>query len=230
MVFNPSTDTNRDDMTPRSVAQRNIAEGQKENVREQLVKQRELAVQKQENKLQKQPKDTKSAYPFLNPEELLARKKKQEKIKQEISKYQAKRGQGKILGILPRRDQVKLVKIRSMLVQQRLQNEIEKLRIQNKIKNMRLQGKGILLQPAQLVRAQPKPIYPAYSTPETNMEIDQAFNADINPSANDMWGAESYYGGENYYDENYFGSEFDNADPLAQLAIKIRRGVSPLLW
>jgi hypothetical protein len=34
---------------------------------------------------------------------------------------------------------------------------------------------------------------------------------------------------ETYYNEDFFSDEFDN-DPFMHLAIKVRTGVSPLLW
>lgn len=126
-------------------------------------------------------------------------------------------------------DRIKVMKYQNMLEKARLRNQIERMKLNKKAQS--LQRQGILKQAI----AQPmmrRPIYndyPAYSTPEIIGDLDSGFNADINPAKNDMWGDESFFGGENYYDEDYYGNEFDN-DPLLHLNLKPRSGVSPLLW
>lgn len=127
----------------------------------------------------------------------------------------------------PMKEKLKILRLSNMLEKKRLQNQIQKLKLQRQMDALR--KKGVLKQVISAPIRMPQQIYPAYSTPEIIGDIDSAFNADINPAGNDMWGSEGYYGGENYYNEDYYSNEFDN-DPLMHLAIKIRTGVSPLLW
>ena len=151
------------------------------------------------------------------------------KAKEKLKPSQIKGIIGGYLGIRKSRpigDKLKVLRLSNMLEKKRLLNQIQKLRLQKQVENLR--KKGILKQVISAPIRMPQQIYPAYSTPEIMGDIDSAFNADINGAGNDMWGNEQYHN-EQYYGEEYYGNEFDN-DPLMHLAIKIRTGISPLLW
>ena len=142
---------------------------------------------------------------------------------------------GRTLGIgqprkaLTIKDKIKIIRFKNRLEKEKLKNALEKFKIARQIDLARKKG---ILQPAQQVMAQPMPRlqYPAYSTPMEQADIDGSFNADIGSAKNDLWGAEQYHG-EEFFDHNDFFLENEfNQDPLLQLAIKARQGVSPLWW
>ena len=142
---------------------------------------------------------------------------------------------GRVAGIgqprksLTAKDQIKIIRFKNRLEKEKLKNALEKFKIARQIDLARKKG---ILQPAQQVMAQPMPRlqYPAYSTPMEQADIDGSFNADIGSAKNDLWGAEQYHG-EEFFDHNDFFLEGEfNQDPLLQLAIKARQGVSPLWW
>jgi len=142
---------------------------------------------------------------------------------------------GKAFGIgqprkaLTMKDKIKIIRFKNRLEKEKLKNALDKFKIARQIEQARKKG---ILAPAQQVMAQPMPRlnYPAYSTPMEQADIDSAFTADIGNGERSLFGNENYHG-EEYFDNNDFflESEF-NQDPLMQLAIKYKTGVSPLWW
>jgi len=120
-------------------------------------------------------------------------------------------------------DEIKVMRLRNELEKKRLINTIQKLKLQKQVEGLR--KKGLLPQPYI-----PKPIYipqPYFRTEAINQDI-YSMNADIGYADGNLFGDEDYHGGENCFDENFWGNEFDG-DMLAKIGIKPKRG-SPLLW
>ena len=121
----------------------------------------------------------------------------------------------------PVKDQLKVLRLRNMLDKKRLQNQIQRLKLSRQIELLR--KKGMLKQAiTQPVIKRNMLQYPAYATQEIINDIDSMY-ADIGHADESLWG------NEQYYNEDYYGTEFDN-DPFFHLNIKPRDGVSPLWW
>lgn len=136
---------------------------------------------------------------------------------------------GRIAGKKRLSDRIKVLRFQNRLEKLRLQNTISRFRLQKRVEKLRAEGK--LPIPKPTIPPISKAFLP-YFNPTTEADINSMFH-DTNPAKNDMWGEESYfgdeYGIENYYPEDFYGTEFDN-DPFFHLGIKPRVGVNPLLW
>lgn len=132
-------------------------------------------------------------------------------------------------GKISTENKLKLVRMRNKIERAKLLNTLENLRLKKKIEAIKNQSQ---MQFAQQVISQPiksKPVlYPAFSTPMEQADIDSGFNADSGYADSSLWGNEEYFN-ETYYDEKFYLDEFTD-DPLMQLGIKVRTGVSPLFW
>ena len=164
------------------------------------------------------PKETKVTIKVQNP----IGNKKKVKLNQ-LSLFTKVIG-GRLRKKMPIQDKIKIMRLKNSLEKQRLVNALERLRLQKKVQNLRLSGK--LPMPAYMKpRMPPRPVF---SSPIINNDIDSMY-ADIGHADGNIFGEEDYYGGENYYPEDFYGTEF-NTDPMTQLGIRPRSGVSPLLW
>ena len=107
----------------------------------------------------------------------------------------------------------------------RYQARIERLRLQNQQKMLAM--KGQVIQRPRLIPSIVRPIQKPRSifSNITHADIDSAFYADINHGDNSLWGGEMYHDPNDFYNENFFGSEnfFD-------VGIKWGGRGSPLLW
>lgn len=216
---------------------------QVDEMRKKELDKRDKELQQREKKLATPTGKVKVGYIATKIEKQDIKARKEEEAKQRIIspvKYNIKKGfKSDILKFLgarrkgkrPMQDRLKVLRLQNMLDKKRLQNQIERLKLAKKVELLRKQGK--LKQTIQQPIIKPRmPLYPAYATPEVIGDIDSVFNADINGAKNDFWGNEEYYN-EDFYTEDYYGGEFSNYpnnDPLYHLAIKIKYGVSPLLW
>lgn len=123
-------------------------------------------------------------------------------------------------------DRIRVIRFQNNLEKMRLRNAIENYKIKNRVELLR--RKGLLPMPqTRIVR--PIIIQPYHNDPMINADISSAFNADMGHAEKSLFSNENFYGGERYYDEDIYGTEF-NGDMLAELGINIRPGVSPLLY
>jgi hypothetical protein len=142
---------------------------------------------------------------------------------------------GKAVGVgqprksLTIRDKAKLLRFKHSLETQKLKNALQKYKIQKQIENARKQGKlGFAQQVMQTTPVQ-RLNYPAYSTPMEQADIDHSFKADIGHADGNIFGNEQFHMNDFFMQDDFFLDEF-TGDPLLQLGIKIRTGVSPLFW
>lgn len=131
---------------------------------------------------------------------------------------------------LRKRDQIRVLRLKNMLERKRYDNEIQKMKLKIQIESLRKKGNLPMILPSVPQIVLPIEHYVFPNSPEIYGDVQSVFSADVNPAENDTFGNEDYFGGENYYAEDFWGNEFDDGDVLAHLAIKPRRGVSPLLW
>ena len=156
--------------------------------------------------------------------------------KEDIAKSKIKPKPSQLKGIIggylgvrksrPIKDRLKVMRLQNMLDKKRLLNQIEKLKLAKQIETLR--KKGILKQIISAPIRMPQQIYPAYATPEIMGDIDSMY-ADIGHADNNLWGEESWFGGENYYTEEYFDKEL-SLSPWEHLSIYPKQNLSPLLW
>lgn len=167
-------------------------------------------------------------------EKVVERKeRKVEKLKKEekpVGKFKFFRQfvSGKYKKLKPISDRLKVLRFQNRLEKMRLQNQINRLRLTKRIQSMRI--KGILPIPKTMLPPSPiMPLYPAYATPEVIGDIDSVWKADIG-TGESLFGNEGYFLANDYYDEDFYGTEFDNT-PEEHLGLNFRRGsASPLLY
>lgn len=127
-------------------------------------------------------------------------------------------------------DRLKILRFKNKLEKDKLKNALQKFKIQRQIELARKSGKLGMAQQVMQQPVRPAVLYPAYSTPIEQQDIDSAFMADINHGeGQSLWGNETYHAEGYFLQDDLFLNEFDG-DPLLHLAIKYRDGVSPLLW
>jgi len=179
------------------------------------------------------------AEPMLNPGTGISNFAGEEKAEPRIIKMPAKKSISRRIiapTILPTKisvarksrpmaDKLKVLRLQNMLDRKRLQNQIEKFKLAKRIDMLKKKGKLQQIMTTPIMK--PALGYPAFATQEVMNDLDSVYQ-DIGHGEASLWGNESFYD-ENYYNEDYYGNEFDN-DPMVHLAIKIKSGVSPLLW
>lgn len=212
-----------------------MAEEEKPNLKEFVKKQIEvqsLENFKKEAEKQKEKELTEREKAIGKKEKIVIINKKNEPAKKKLGEagiFLRVLGGGGKSGKKRLSDKIKVLRFQNRLEKLRLQNTISRFRLQKRVERLRAEGKLPILKPT--ISPISKAFLP-YFNPTTEADINSMFN-DINPASSDMWGEESYfgdeYGNENYYPEDFYGTEFDN-DPFFHLGIKPRYGVNPLLW